>query len=49
MELVIKGATKLLGDCKTGNIGKEIKKLKEEDNSELKAHNTQLKIRINDL
>ena len=49
MELVIKGPTKLLGDCRARNIGKEIKKLKEEDNSELKAHNTQLKIQVNDL
>ena len=49
MELVIKGATKLLGDCKAKNIGKEIKKLKEENNSELKVHKTQLKIRVNNL
>ena len=49
MELVIKGATKFLGDCKAGNIGKEIKKLKEEDNSELKVHNIQLKIQVNNL
>ena len=49
MELVVKGATKLLGDCKTGNICKEIQKLKEEDNSELKTHNTHLKLRISDL
>ena len=49
MELVLKGATKLLGDCKTGNICKEIRKLKEVDNSELKNHNTHLKLRIGDL
>ena len=49
MEIVLKGATKLLGDCKTGNITKEILKLKEEDNSELKIHNTHLKLRIGDL
>ena len=49
MELVIKGATKLLGDYKAVNISKEIKKLKEEDSSELKAHNAQLKIWVNDL
>ena len=49
IELVIKGATKLFGDCKVGNISKEIRKLKEEDSSELKAHNAQLKIRIKDL
>ena len=49
MELVLKRATKLLGDCKTGNITKEIPKLKEEDNSEFKTHNTHLKLQIGDL
>ena len=49
MELVIKGATKLLGNCKAENISKEIRKLKEEDSSKLKAHNAQLKIRVNNL
>ena len=49
MELVLKGATKLLGDCKTRNICKKIRKLKEEDNSELKTHNIYLKLRIDDL
>ena len=49
MELVIKGNTKLLGNYKAKNIGKEIKKLNKEDNLEPKAHNTQLKIWINDL
>ena len=49
MELIIKGASRLLGDYKAGNISKEIKKLKEEDSSELKAHNAQLKIWVNNL
>ena len=49
MESVLKGATKILGDCKTRNICKEIRKLKEEDNSELKTHNTHLKLQIGDL
>ena len=49
MELVLKGATKLLGDYKTGNITKEIRKLKEEDNSELKTHDTHLKLWIGNL
>ena len=49
MELVLKGATKLLGDCKIGNIYKEIRKLKEVDNSKLKTHNTHLKLWIGDL
>ena len=44
MELVLKGATMLLGNCKTRNICKDIRKLKEEDNSEFKTHNTHLKL-----
>ena len=49
MDVVTREASKLLGDCKAGNIIKELKKLKQEDNSELKAHNTQFKVRVNDL
>ena len=49
MEAVRREASKLLGNCKAGYIIKELKNLKQEDNSELKAHNTQLKVRINDL
>ena len=49
MEAVTREASKLFGDCKIENIFKELKKLKQEDNSELKAHNTQLKVRVNDL
>ena len=49
MELVLKEATKFLGDYKTRNICKEIRKLKEEDNSELKTHDTHLKLRIDEL
>ena len=49
MEAVTREASKLLGDCKAGNIIKELKKLKKEDNSELKIHNTQLKVHVNDL
>ena len=37
MELVIKGASKLLGDCKAGNICKELKKLKEKDTASLEV------------
>ena len=40
MEAVMREAFKLLGDCKARNICKELKKLKQKDNSELKAHNT---------
>ena len=38
MEAITKEASKLLGNCKAGNIIKELKKLKKEDNSELKTH-----------
>ena len=44
MEAITREASKLLGDCKAGNICKELKKLKQEDNLELKAYNTQLKL-----
>ena len=40
MEAVTREASKLLSNCKAGNIIKELKKLKKEDNSELKIHNT---------
>ena len=49
MEIVIRSATKLLGDCKARNLSKEIRKLKEEGNSRLKAYNEQLKLRITEL
>ena len=49
MEVVLRGASRLLGDCKLGNIGKEIRKLKQEDGSDLKAHNKALKLKITDL
>ena len=49
MEIVIRSATKLLGDCKAGNLTKEIRKLKEEGSSKLKAQNEQLKLRITEL
>ena len=42
MEVVIKGASKLLGDCKAGNIVKELKKLKEKDTESLEAANRKL-------
>ena len=44
MEVGTREASKLLGDYKAGNIYKELKKLKQEDNSELKTYNTQLKL-----
>ena len=49
MEAVTREASKLLSDYKAGNICKELKKIKHENNSELKAHNTQLKVRVNNL
>ena len=44
MEAATREASKLLGDCKAGNICNELKKLKQEGNTEVKAHNTQLKL-----
>ena len=49
MGVVIRGATKLLGDCKAGNVSKEIKKLQEESGSGLKAENEKLKLQIAEL
>ena len=49
MEVVLRGASRLLGDCKVGNIGRKIWKIKQEGSSELKAQNTTLKLKINDL
>ena len=46
MELVIKGASKLLGDCKAGNICKELKKLKENDTASLEATNAILSFQV---
>ena len=42
MEVVIKGASKLLDDCKARNIVKELKKLKEKDTESLEAANKKL-------
>ena len=49
MEIVIRNPTKLLGDCRTGNLSKEIRKLKEEGSNKLKTQNEQLKLRIAEL
>ena len=46
LEAVVKGASRLLGDCKAGNIGKEIWKLKQEDIAGLKTHISHLKVAI---
>ena len=37
LELITKGASKLLSDCKLGNIVKELKKLKQKDTTSLEA------------
>ena len=42
MELVVKRASKLLDDCKVGNICKELKKLKKKDTASLEATNATL-------
>ena len=49
MGVVIRTATKLLGDCKAGNIGREIKKLQAESGSGLKEENEDLKRQIAEL
>ena len=49
MEVVIKGASKLLNDCKAGNIVKELKKLKEKDTASLEAANKTLQLEVDQL
>ena len=49
MEVVIKAASKLLGDCKAGNIVKELKKLKEKDTESLEAANRKLRQEVDEL
>ena len=49
MEVVIKEASKLLGDCKAGNIVKELKKLKEKDTESLEAANWKLWQEVDEL
>ena len=46
MEIVIKGASKLLGDYKAGNIRKELMKLKEKDTASLEASNVALSAQV---
>ena len=46
MEIVIKGASKLLGDYKAGNICRELKKLKEKDTASLEAANATLSAQV---
>ena len=49
MEVVIRGASKFLGDCKAGNIVKELKKLKEKDTTSLEATNKKLQLEVDQL
>ena len=49
MELVIKGASKLLDDCKAGNIYKELKKFKEKDTTSLEGANATLSSQVQEL
>ena len=49
MEVVIKGASKLFGDCKVGNIVKELKKFKEKDTESLEAANQKLQQEVDEL
>ena len=49
MEAVIKEASIILGDCKTGSIVKELMKLKEKDAEALEAANRKLQLQVNDL
>ena len=49
MELVIKGASKLLSNCKARNIYKELKKLKEKDTVSLEATNATMSSQVQEL
>ena len=49
MEVVIKEASKLLSNCKAGNIVKELKKLKEKDTASLEAANKTLQSEVEQL
>ena len=49
MEVVVKGASKLLADCKARNIVKELRKLKEKDTTSLDAANKTLQLEMEQL
>src|SRR5450759_2676381 len=49
MEAVVKKTSQLLGDCKVGNVVKELKKLKEKDTEALEAENRRLQQKVDDL
>ena len=46
MEVVIRGASKFLGDYTAGNIVKELKKFKEKDTTSLEATNKKLQLEV---
>ena len=49
MEIVIKGTSKLLGNCKAGNIRKDLMKLKKKDTASLEASNAALSAQVQEL
>ena len=49
MEVVVKGTSKFLGNCKAENIVKELKKLKEKDIASLEAANKRLQSEVEQL
>src|SRR5665811_1949224 len=48
LETVVKGAARLLGDCKAENIGREIRKLKAKDHGALKTQIEKLKLQVSE-
>ena len=49
LESVTKEAAKFLEDCRLGNIIKELKKLKQQDKSQLEAYNMTLRSQVANL
>lgn len=49
MEAVVRKTSEFLGDCKTKNIVKELKKLTEKDVESLEAVNRKLQLKVDDL
>ena len=49
LEFVMKGASKLLGNCRLGNIVKDLKKLQQKDTAMLEATNAVLSSQVADL
>ena len=49
LDSVTRGASKLLGNCRLGNIVKELKKLKQQDTTVLEATSATLSSRVEEL